>query len=62
MEELDRKEIERILSLKTATAHDKNQMLYLVKKYIDGNANYCLQCPGAVSALFNRLKKWYHKL
>jgi hypothetical protein len=59
MNEIDRKEFERLNTLTSAKMVDKHIAQDLIQKYIDPGAKYCMTCDPAVQSMFRRLKAWW---
>lgn len=59
MNEIDRKEFERLNTLTSAKMVDKHIAQDLIQKYIDPGAKYCMTCDPSIRAMFRRLKAWW---
>lgn len=62
MDEFDRAEFIRLIDLVSATGVDKQSAQNLIRKYIDPTAQYCMNCPPSVQAMFRRLKGWWSEI
>lgn len=61
MTKIDRDEIERLLSLKTADMRDKHSAEDLIRKYINPGAHYCMTCDPSVRQMFRVLRNWWNE-
>jgi hypothetical protein len=59
---VDRDEFIRLINLTSATGADKHSAQNLIQKYIDPTAQYCMNCPPSVGAMFRRLKGWWSEI
>lgn len=50
-----------ILSKNKLDMIDKTEVLSLIKKYINANANFCLTCDASVRLMVGQLKHFYKK-
>lgn len=51
--------INKILELNSLDMGQKNELLRLVRTYIDEGANMCMTCDPQVVAMWRRLKGWF---
>lgn len=54
-------EIERLLTLESATMEDKRSAVKLYVKYIYQYNGICITCPGSVRHMFKRIRYWWDK-
>lgn len=57
--EADYLSFENLIKLNTMDMGQKNEMLRLVRTYIDEGAAMCMTCDPQVVAMFRRLKSWF---
>jgi hypothetical protein len=50
---------EGLIKLNSMNMGQKNEMLRLVRTYIDEGASMCMTCDPQVVAMFKRLKNWF---
>lgn len=55
----DKDEIERLLSLKTASYPDKDSAERMINTYINPGYKFCKTCDPAVRAAFKLLRNWW---
>ena len=56
---VDRERIEFLIAAQDLNMAEKNDMLRLVKTYIDEGASMCMTCDPQVRAMWRRLAGWY---
>jgi hypothetical protein len=55
----DKIEIERLLSLTTATYGDKDSCKRMIQKYISSGYTFCMTCDPQVLNAFKKLRQWW---
>jgi len=57
--ELDKQLFVKLVEAQHLTMSQKNEMIRLVRTYIDEGASMCMTCDPQVVAMWRRLKAWW---